>query len=322
MKFRFSVKEEAQFLRKWNELPKVYVEYLEYCSKTKGLSQYTMRVRRKWVIQFFSMFPGNLRSSSIGRLSAKEVHDYMIRTASRLRPVAKRHLASSLRDFFRFAFLMGRHKEDLSRYVPSIRVHELAHYPKGLPWNVIEELLRSPDRRTLRGKRDYAMLLILSRYGVRPRQVINLRLTDIDWKRRTILFRAIKGGKDVLVPLHKEVAGALLGYFKAGRMNASPELQEVFLTLCKNREHEGPFITSFYWMFDRYLSKIPFSGPQWRGGPSAIRHSVASKLLSEKNSIKSIADILGHRSVETTFIYTKVDLNRLSELTFEWPEVA
>ncbi|MGK5083716.1 tyrosine-type recombinase/integrase [Bdellovibrionota bacterium FG-1] len=300
----------------------MYIKYLEYCSKTKGLSEYTLRIRRKWLIQFLAMFPGKWHPSSVGRLSVKQVHDYMIRAASKLPVGEKRHLTSSLRDFFRFVFLMGYHQEDLSKFVPKIRMAELAHYPKGLPWNVINELLNSPDRRTLQGKRDYAILLLLSRYGVRPRQVIYLKMSDIDWKRRTILFRAIKGGKDVLVPLHKDVARAFLSYFRAGRMTASPALQEVFLTLCKGREHEGPFTTSFYWMFDRYLEKIPYSGPQWRGGPSAIRHSVASKLLSEKNSIKSIADLLGHRSVETTFIYTKVDLERLSELTFEWPEVA
>lgn len=322
MKFRFVVKEETQFLKKWERFPKVYTEYLEYCMRTKGLSEYTIRVRRKWVLKFLNQLPKYWRPSSMGRLSVKDVHDYVIQSASGARVSVKRNLTSSLRDFFRFIFIKAYHRDDLSKYVPQIRMAGLAGYPKGLPWDVIKKLLQSPDRRTLRGKRDYAMLLLMSRYGIRPRQVIYLKLHDIDWKARTILVRALKGGKDVIVPLYADVARALLSYFRAGRMTANPALREVFLTLTPGREHAAPFITSFAWMFDRYLEKIPYAGSQWRGGPSAIRHSVASKLLSENNSIKSIADLLGHRSIETTFLYTKIDLKRLSELAFEWPEVA
>jgi integrase len=289
---------------------------------TKGLSEYTMRQRRKWILMFLIRFPKYWQPSSIGRLSVKDVYDFIIGAASKVTVGEKRALTSSLRDFLRFIFVMAYHEVDLAKYVPKIRMAELAGYPKGLPWDVIEKLLKSPDRRTLQGKRDYAMLLLMVRYGIRPRQVIYLKIHDIDWKDRTILIRAIKGGKDVLVPLYEDVAKALLSYMRVGRMGTGPEFQEVFLTLTRGRKQQGPFITSFYWMFARYLEKIPYSGPQWRGGPSAIRHSVASKLLSEKTPFKTIADLFGHRSIETTFIYTKVDLERLSELTFEWPEVA
>lgn len=321
MIFRFKVKEETQLLKKGVKFPRVYTEYIEYCVKTKGLSQYTIRQRRQQILQFFIKFPRLWRPSLIKRLSIKDIHDYFINSVSRISSHEKRNLTSGLRDFFRFLFVKGYHQQDLSIYVPKLVMPRLAGYPKGLPWDVIKKLLKSPDRRTPRGKRDYAILLMLSRYGVRPRQLIYLKLGDINWKKRTILIRAIKGGKDVLVPLYPDIAKALLSYFRAGRMKANPSVQEVFLTLVLHRE-QVPFITPFPWMFDRYLEKIHYSGPQWSGGPSAIRHSVASKLLSEKNSLKSIADLLGHRSIETTFIYAKVDLKRLSELTFEWPEVA
>jgi len=322
MRFRFAVRVEEQLLAKGRKLPKLYVEYMEFCSKTKGLSEYTIRLRRKYLLPFLLRFPKCGHSSSVAKISAKDVHDYIIRSARKLSRDEKKHVTSALRDFLRYIFMMEYHEQDLSKHVPKIVMARLAAYPKGLPWDVIKKLLKSPNRRTLQGKRDYAMLLLLTRYGVRPRQLINLKLKDIDWRGRTILFRAIKGGKDVVVPLHHDVAKALLSYFKAGRMNVRKSLDEVFLTLVPNREHEAPFTTPFYYMFDQYLRKIPFAGPQWRGGPSAIRHSVASKLLSENNSIKTIADLFGHRSIETTYIYTKVDLKRLSALALEWPEVA
>jgi len=320
MEFRFSFKEEER-TRARGKLPQIYLGYLEYCSKTRGLSEYTLLIHRKALLPFFRSFPQFSQQSSVRRIKAKDVHDYVIRRARHLDRGSKSHLTAALRGFLRFIFVMGYHETDLSRFVPKIVMARQARYPRGLPWKIVEQLLKAPDRRTVQGKRDYAIILLLSRYGTRPRQVINLKLNDIDWKARTILFRAIKGGKDVLAPLDRDVAEALLSYFKAGRMNAKRHFDEVFLTLEPNKKHAGPFRGVFTYMYAGYMKKIGYSGPG-RTGPSLIRHSVACKLLAEKNSIKTIADLYGHRSIESTFNYAKVDLTKLAELALEWPGVA
>ena len=161
-------------------------------------------------------------------------------------------------------------------------------------------------------------------YGIRQGQLIDLRLQDINWKNKTIHFRAVKGGRDVIVPLTPEVAEALLEYFKGGRMDAPKEYDQVFLTAGENsfaKEGQRPLGRALWYMINRRIQALGIGDlATYPRGPHALRHAFATKLINEDTPIKNISDMLGHKRIGTTFIYAKANLSKLRKLTSEWSE--
>jgi site-specific recombinase XerD len=268
------------------------------------------------VRRFLQFLGRRLTPSQLRQLSAKRIHDYIIRHSSGLTRASRKHLTSSLRSFLRFAHVRGYLPHDLVDAVPVLATWRLAHLPRGLSWEQVQSLLKAPDRRTAVGRRDYAMLLLVATYGVRIGQVTALTRHDIHWHEQTIAFAPSKGGKPLKFPLEKSVAQALLAYLRRDRGPAP--FDEVFLTIRGARRplgvnnHLGAALKTYYRRAGIRASVI---------GTHAIRHAVATRLLEKGASIKTIADLLGHRDIGTTYIYTKVDLMQLRTLAGQWPEV-
>jgi integrase len=243
------------------------------------------------------------------------VHDYIIATSQPLSRASRKHLTSGLRSFLRFAHVQGHLGRSLVEAVPVITTRKLDRLPRGIPWEAVQKLLATPDRTTLIGKRDYAILQLLASYGLRIGQAIHLRLSDIDWRQGLIYFPAEKGGKSLCFPLREEVAEALLTYV---RDRGSAPFSELFLTVRGQprplavNNHLGSALEGYY----RRAGIEPA-----RYGAHPIRHAFATRLMEQGTPLKTIADLLGHRSLETTFLYTKVDVERLRTLAAEWPEV-
>ena len=291
-------------------------QYLAFLREQQGVSLATITIRRLMVRPFLQSLGRHATPSQLHRLSAKSIHDYIISHSAGLTRASRKHLTSSLRSFLRFAHVRGYLPRDLVSAVPVLASWRLAHLPRGLSWKQVQRLLKAPDRRTAVGRRDYAMLLLVATYGVRIGQVTALRRHDIHWHEQTIAFAPSKGGKPLKFPLEKSVAEALLAYLRRDR---GPVLfDEVFLTIRGVRRplgmnnHLGTALKSYYQRAGIKASVI---------GTHAIRHAVATRLLERGASIKTIADLLGHRHIETTYIYTKVDLTQLRTLAGQWPEV-
>lgn len=175
-------------------------------------------------------------------------------------------------------------------------------------------VLASVDRTSSDGRRDYAILTLLQTYGVRGGQVRALRLEDINWSENQILFRAAKGGKDSLLPLTTEVGESLLAYLQNARPpSAEPE---VFLT---SRAPYRPLrqSSSLSEIVRRRIRAVGLEVPS--KGAHASRHGFATRMVADGHPFKAVADVLGHRYLSTTFIYTKVDFNALSQVALEWP---
>jgi integrase/recombinase XerD len=291
-------------------------QYLDFLRDQQGVSQATIVIRRLAVRRFLQFLGRRLTPSQLRQLSAKRIHDYIIRHSSGLTRASRKHLTSSLRSFLRFAHVRGYLPRDLVDAVPVLATWRLAHLPRGLSWEQVQSLLKAPDRRTAVGRRDYAMLLLVATYGVRIGQVTALTRHDIHWHEQTIAFAASKGGKPLKFPLEKSVAQALLAYLRRDRGPAP--FDEVFLTIRGARRplgvnnHLGAALKTYYRRAGIRASVI---------GTHAIRHAVATRLLEKGASIKTIADLLGHRDIGTTYIYTKVDLMQLRTLAGQWPEV-
>lgn len=294
---------------------KLMGEYLDFLSNNQCLSKATILLRRLSVHPFLEAIGDLARPSSLHRLSPKTIHEYVILKSPSLHRASKKHLVSALRSFLRFAYLKGYLRQNLVTAVPVIATRKLDTIPRGISWESVQALLRAPDKKTHIGRRDYAIILLLATYGVRIGQVTHLKLKNIHWKEGTIDFEPSKGGKPLRFPLYSEVAKALLAYIKKDRGRLS--FLEVFLT---KPPVQRPFSPNnhFGTTLDIYYKKAGLS--MSLRGSHAIRHAFATRLVENGTPIKTISDLLGHRWIDTTFIYTKVDLPRLRSLAREWPE--
>lgn len=316
--------DERNFFYAGKKLPILYLDYLNYLRTVKKLTTGSVQNRKSPTLKFLLAFKSQNLPSKIGTLRPAQIQDYTLSAVANLSKHQKRIFIIALRDFLRFLHLYEYTKSDLSACVPLVMTFRHSSVPKGMPWSVVEQLLKVPNRKTFCGKRDYAIILMFARYGVRSIQLRSLKMNDIDWKNGIIRFGACKGGKDVVAPLLPDVAQALIAYFKAGRKLASKKYAEVFLTsgtYGSQATGQRPLASSTWNIVAHAFKKIETeTSPRHKRGPHAIRHAYATKLLAENEPIKSIADLLGHKSIETTFIYTKASVESLRPLTKEWPE--
>ena len=185
-----------------------------------------------------------------------------------------------------------------------------------MPINLLIE--EAQQDKSSKGKRDYAMLLLLICYGVRGCQVRDLELPDIDWERKLILFKAAKNGNSIEQKLIPEVGNALVHYITDIRPES--DCPKVFLSI--RDPHKGlTTSSSLSFIIGQLLAdaeiKLP---PNALKGSHLFRHTFASQLLSAGEPIKNISDMLGHRYLSTTAIYTKIDIGNLKQVCAEWSE--
>lgn len=294
---------------------KLINEYLEFLQNHQGLAKATVHIREIYVSPFLSALKITT-PEELSTLSPSRIHDYVIKTAKLMNRASRKHLVSSLRSFLRFSHIKGLHKQNLVEAVPVISTPRLDRVPRAIPWESVQRLLHAPDRRSRAGRRDYAILQLLATYGLRIGQVTTLKLNDINWQKGLISFSSSKRGRPLCLPLTPEVAQALLSYL---RIRGKAPFPEVFLTLNRPPKPIGENNHLNFAMANYYTRAGIHSSTK---GSHAIRHAFATRLMEQEVPIKTIADLLGHRCINTTFIYTKVDLKHLRLLAREWPEEA
>jgi integrase/recombinase XerD len=291
-------------------------QYLSFLKTTQGLADATLVLRRLHVEPFLRSLETTGVLSDLCCLAPSTIHDYIITVSKPLTRASRKHLVSGLRSFLRFAHASGLIERPLVEAVPVILTRKLDRLPQTIPWEDVQKLLTVPDRATLTGKRDYAILRLVAAYGLRIGQAIHLRVRDIDWRQELIHVPAEKGGKALCFPILPEVAEAVLSYLRD--RGEAPGMEEVFLTVrgaprpLGVNNHLGSALKSYYRRAGLRATRC---------GAHPIRHAFATRLMERGTPLKEIADLLGHRSIETTFLYTKVDLERLRTLAAEGPEV-
>jgi site-specific recombinase XerD len=290
-------------------------EFLAWMKDYCQCSARTLDERRRYLIPFLEHLGADaLRPQRLSKLSPQTLQDFVLDCARRSGNSTPAHLATSLRMFCRFCLHRGYVTRDLAGAVPSFRQYRLRSIPGGIAAEDADRLLRSIDRASVAGRRDYAILQLLHTYGVRSQQVGALRLRDIQWGSGQVRFMAMKHGKSVAHPLTNDVGDSLLAYLRDGR--PACQRPEVFLTV---KAPYGP-------VRHGSISHIVSSRMQAAGlslsvtGARAFRHGFASRMLAAGYPLKSIADMLGHRSLLSTAIYAKVDFHALDQVPLEWPE--
>ena len=289
--------------------------YLKWMRDYQHASKGTIGVRCHSITQFLEWLGPEAVPEGLLRLSSDRIEEFFISYAQSMGRSARRSMQSALRTFLRFCLHNGYIEQPLDRAVPTLRTYKLATVPRGLTDIQAQQVLRCINRNSHVGRRDYAIVLLLYTYGVRGGQVRALRLEDIDWAQNQILFKASKHGKDSLLPLTEEVGEALLDYLQYSRPPYA--YPHVFLT-CRAPYHPFPHSSSLSAIVERRIRAAGIEIPS--KGAHAFRHCFATRMLHKGHSLKAVADVLGHRHLQTTFIYTKVDFNALKQVPLEWPE--
>lgn len=297
-------------------------DYLEEIRVRRDLTESSIKLHRRCALQFMEFFGESGAICLQECLSVASVQAYVSGyAASGHGSAANRGMFSVLRVFLTYLHRVGHFSCDLSSAVPSIQCRRLSHVPRGIDEQAIERLLGSIDRSEEIGKRDYAMILLLSTYGVRGVHVRQLQLADIRWDEDQIVFHPAKGGKRIIQHLTAAVGNSLLDYLREARPG-STGYEEVFLTCGKGAPRPLCYPASLSAAISRRLKSAQIELPEGVShGSHSFRHAFAKRMVTHSEPFKHVSDMLGHMVLNSTMIYTKLDLSSLRQAALEWPEV-
>jgi site-specific recombinase XerD len=290
-------------------------DYERYLIAERGLASVTVssyvKVLRRFLTEQFGK--GAL---DLSILTASTITTFVVRQASRMSPRYAQGMVTALRSMCRFLQQRGAIDRDLAAAMPSVSDWRLATIPKYLTPEEVERVLQTCNRQTTVGRRDYAILLLLARLGLRAGEIIALELDDIRWRTGEVLVRSSKRLPQDRLPLLAEVGDALARYLHRDRPHHS--IRRVFLcTRAPRRGFANPSTVSA--IVRRALVRAGLS-PALKGA-HLFRHSLATRMLRHGASLSEIGLVLRHRTVQTTEIYAKVDLAGLRALAQPWPEM-
>jgi site-specific recombinase XerD len=245
-------------------------------------------------------------------LCAPDVTAFIQRHAYDHGPFYARHLVRAIRSFLRYLHYKGLVKADLSLAVPKVARWRLSTLPKHLPAAQVRQVLRHCDRKTALGRRDYAIMLLLARLGLRAGEVVKLRLEDIDWENTRITVCG--KGRWAQLPLPVDAAKAIASYLR----HARPRCSSRRLFIRDYAPIEGfSRAGAIACIVKRALKRADVVSV--RKGAHLLRHSLATDMLRKGASLDEIGEVLRHRSSDTTAIYAKVALKSLRALALPWP---
>jgi integrase/recombinase XerD len=243
------------------------------------------------------------------RLSAADVSSFLARECPKRSVSGARDLVCALRSFLRFLHLAGLIEVPLVWAVPSVADLRDRSLPRGLEPAAVKKLLASCDRRTLIGRRDYAILVLLSRLGLRAGEVAAIGLDDVDWRAGLLLVRG-KGSRQDELPLPVDVGEALVSYLRY-----RPRCECRALLLRVNAPRGGLQRSAVGWVVRSACDRAGLP----RVGAHRLRHTAATEMLRAGASLPEIGQVLRHREIKTTAIYAKVDRTALRALARPWP---
>jgi len=270
--------------------------------------QHYLDTVRRFLCARFSTQP--LRLEALG---PQDITTFMVQQSHRYSPARTQLLATALRSFFRFLLQCGAIATDLARAVPTVPHWRLASLPRFMKAEDVDYLLHSCERSTPKGQRDYAILLLLARLGLRAGEVVALTLDDLNWEAGELVVRG-KGARHARLPLPHEVGEALALYLRHSRPPSAT--RQVFVRLRAPRRgfRDGRAITT---IVHRAIMRAGLN-PTLKGA-HLLRHSLATQLLQSGASLTEIGELLRHQDIETTRIYAKVDQETLRALALPWP---
>jgi site-specific recombinase XerD len=292
---------------------RIFKAFGEYLQTERGLARRSIE-RHLPVIRRFLHEVCPAGEADLGKIGQKNVIRYIECHARDWSPSTGKVMCTSLRSFLRYLHYRGLNPRALAGCVPSIRCWKLASLPTCLSAAQVQKVLDACERTTAMGRRDYAILLLLAKLGLRADEVATLTLEDIDWRAGELIVRG-KGRQRARTPLPADVGAAIVEYLRHGRPKSS--CRRLFVrTLAPHVGFaRGSSIT---WIAKAALDRAGIDGCT-RPGAHIFRHSLATELLRSGATLSEIGQLLRHASHDTTRIYAKVDIEALRTLSLPWP---
>jgi len=249
---------------------------------------------------------------SLFELSVQAVEQFVITTSQRMKRQSLQHSIAHLRAFLRYCHACGEIQEQIDK-IDTPRTYRDELPPRALDWKLVQRLLRSVDRSSAAGWRDYTILYLMAHYGLRPSEIVAITLESIDWETKTVRVEQCKTRSTLILPLSNKTLILLKRYLRHGRPNSSRS--ELFLRV---RTPAGPIDRTA--ITDIYEKRARLSGLPLQGTSSyCLRHSFAMRLLKRGVGIKTIGDLLGHRTLESTCVYLRLQTDVLREVALPVP---
>jgi len=290
-------------------LEELLADYCRYLSIERGLSDHTELDAYGPAARLFLSGRENPDGLGLDRLSAAEVSSFLARECPRRSMSGARDLVCALRSVLRYLHLAGLTAVPLVWAVPSVADLRDRTLPRGLDPAAVRRMLASCDRRTLTGLRDFAILLLLSRLGLRAGEVAAITLEDLDWRGGLLLVHG-KGSREDALPLPVDVGEAIVAYL---RRRPRCECRALFLRVTAPRQELSRCTVA--WVVRAACDRAGLP----RVGAHRLRHTAASQMLQAGASLPEIGQVLRHREAKTTAIYAKVDHRSLGMLARPWP---
>ena len=287
--------------------------FAKYLSQERGLSQETLNaylpVARRVLAEWHS--DGKVLLSKI---SPQDISGFILRYAHRSSPSSAQLMVSGLRSFLRFLHQQREIETNLAAAVPTVARWRFTELPKFLKPEEVRRLLQSCDRNTVIGKRDYVVLLLLARLGLRAGEIVHMNLDDIQWEAGELLVRG-KSSREERLPLPHDVGKALAAYLRHGRPRCSS--RRVFIRMdAPQQGFSGS--AAVCEIVRRALSRAEIN-TRVKGAAHLFRHTLATTMLRGGASFPEIGEILRHQHPSTTAIYAKVNLSALRSIAQPWP---
>lgn len=287
--------------------------YGNYLEEVRGLAASTITQHVWTASNFLKHVRYDRRSSCIARLSGREIETFTIAMGKRLCRASLQHVVSQLRSFLRFLSARGQAPPGLDCHIDTPRVYRDERLPRALPWDTVQAFLRSIERDSAMGLRDRAMFLLIATYGLRSSEIVALTLDDVEWRASRLRVPQRKSVSPLLLPLTDEVADSLIEYLRHGR--PSLPYRQLFLRVRAPAGVLKPTAVTeaFQGCSRRSGLRIPFQGAH------CLRHSFAVRLLRQGTPLKTIGDVLGHRTAESTCVYLRLAIDDLREVPLALP---
>jgi len=288
-------------------------DYRQYLSEVRGLASVTIEQHCVTAAQFLNHQRDREPTFQLSDLTPAHIERFITGVGGRYCRGSLQHVVAQVRGFLRFLGMRGEAPLGLDSQTDTPRLYRLEQLPRALPWDTVCAFLESIDRTSVVGLRDYAMFLLSATYGLRGCDLAGLKLNSVDWQAGEIGINQSKTRHPLRLPLTDAVATALLAYLRKGRPQVAH--REIFLTVVApilpiKRQTPG---YAFRARVKRSALDIPFRGVH------CLRHAYAVNLLRRGVSLKTIGDLLGHRSTESTCVYLRLNLEDLREVALPLP---
>ena len=288
-------------------------DYELYLQRQRGLSERTIFHSWRFADRFLEFRFGE-EIGDLSKITSADIVGFLQHLTARTPPFRDKTPSSHLRNFFRYLFKAGKTTANLSLAIPSVAQRYGTRLPRHLMPEQVNILLGAIRTEAPRGRRNYAMVLLLARLGLRPPEVIAMQIDDIDWRSGEIIVRG-KGARHDRLPLPPDVGEALAGYIRFDRITTSRAL---FVT---ERPPNRPFKNGQVLndILTDAFARTGLTPPTPYVGAHILRHSLATNLVRCGASLEEISDTLRHRSRASTMLYARLDIDGLRSIALPWP---